>query len=50
MVPTDPPITGTILYTAADLKLLASQFGRSTSLTLWQSTLAAYAAALTNIA
>jgi len=41
MVPTDPPITGTILYTADDLKLLGSQFGPSTPLALWQSTLAA---------
>ena len=41
MVPTDPRITGTIIYTADDLKLLGSQFGQSTPLALWQSTLAA---------
>jgi hypothetical protein len=41
MVPPDAPLTGTILDTADDLKLLGSQFGPSTSLTLWQSTLAA---------
>jgi hypothetical protein len=42
MVPTDPaPVTGTIVYTAADLKLLRSQFGQTTPIELWQSTLAA---------
>ena len=46
MVPTDPPITGTITYTAADLKLLDTRFGQSTPLELWQSALADYAAAV----
>jgi hypothetical protein len=41
MVPTNPPITGTIIYTAADQELLRTRFGRSRPLQLWQSTLAA---------
>jgi len=41
MVPPDEPVTGTITYTPADLKLLRSRFGQATAIDLWQSMLIA---------